>query len=388
MKLLHIAFIPVMFSHWFGWVISLGYVFCLVGALFLSRLYLDHLYLHKVAIGVVLFVSFFVTINYFNLVAGINNSVVYSYLYYYLSLFILVAIVLLARPWKVIEIQKIASVIFWISFYSIAVEFLLVNFAGISKEYMPGIRYSPSYYGDFLGWHRPFGLTGQSSVNGGILLFSYLLLAEHKIASIKAVLALIVGALLTISGQATLSVLLVLGFLLFDRVDSRLAKMVLGVSFVLFMIFILLVEVHPKVSLEYVIYVLWEKADFAGTISILNDWQIFFGSLGLANREGLPSNEVYLNEFVRLYGLVFTILYWVFVWFLVRRARNRFSWFAGCFVASLHYPTIIYIEAQLPLALLYLSTLQDSIFDDQKNIQMDRKVKLEIIDIELKSDAI
>jgi hypothetical protein len=357
MKLIHAAFIPLMFAHWAGWQISLVYVLLLMVVLLVVKLSQGQLYLHKVIVGILLFSVFFVVVNSFHIVDGANTDLVCSNLYQYLSLFVVVAILLFSRPWKIIEIHRIACMLFWVAFSSIAIEFIVVNFFGVSKEIMPAVRYSPAYFGDFFGWHRPFGLTGQSSANGGILLLSFLLLAEFKIADAKAVMALLAGTAFTISGQAILSTILILGFLQLSRVSSRRIKLVLVSSFLLIVFLILRLNLFQKLSLDYLIYVLWEKAYFFETLGVLNSWQLFFGTLGFVLPEGGRGTEVFMIESIRLFGLVFTILFWAFVWFLVKRARLKFFWFAASVVASVHYPTVFYIEAQLPLAFLYLSAL-------------------------------
>jgi len=360
MKLVHAAFVPVMFAHWVGWAISLGYISCLATVLLLTRLFWGRLVLNKTIVGILLFSALFLSINMFHMAVGQNAESAYSNLYQYLSLFIVVAIILFSQPWEMSEILKVARVIFWVAFYSIALEFLAVNFLGVSKESMPAVRYSPSYFGDFMGWHRPFGLTGQSSANGGILLLSFLLLAELRVADIKVVLALLVGAALTISGQAILATIFILGLLQLDRVGNLLAKAVLALILLLSLFLLLDLDLFQKISLDYLIYVLWEKAYLSETIGVLNGWQLLFGTLGSVAPEGGYGTEVFMIESVRLFGIVFTVAFWVFIWLLVRRARIRFIWFVGCILASIHYPTVFYIEAQLPLAILYLSTLNKS----------------------------
>lgn len=357
MKPIHAAFIPLMFAHWAGWQLSLGYGLCLTVVLLTTKLFQGQLFLNKAIVGILLFSIIFLGVNSIYILTDVNVDLVYSNLHQYLNLFFVIAIVLFSQPWEMPEIHKIARMIFWIAFYSLAIEFLAVNFLGVSKESIPAVRYSYSYFDDYMGWHRPFGLTGQASANGGILLLSFLLLLELQIANAKVVLALLVGAALTISGQAMLSTILVLGLLQLGRMGNWLSKAVLASVFLLVIYLILDLDLFQKLSLDYLIYVLWEKAYFWETLDVLNGWQLLFGTLGLVMSDEGYGTEVYMIESIRLFGVVFTVAFWAFVWFLVKRARLRFIWFIGCIVASIHYPTIFYIEAQLPLALLYLSTL-------------------------------
>lgn len=356
MKPLHAALIPVMFSHWVGWEISLGYILILVMAFLLVKLSHGQLQIYKVSIGIFLISSFFIIVNSINLIYP-STDLVFSNLYQYLSLFLVVEIVLLSPPWKISEISNGACAIFWIAFYSVAIESFMINIFDISKEIMPGFRDTYGYYEDFMGWHRPFGLTGQTSANGGILLISFLLLAELNLVDIKKNLALFLGGLLTISGQAILSIIFIFGVMQLNNIHSKLFKYIFIVILLVSILLLLNLDMFQKLSLDYLIYVLWDKAYISENISALNGWELLFGTLGQNIIVANYGTEVFLVESIRLFGLVFTILFWVFVWFLMRKARLRFIFFAACFIASLHYPTVFYIEAQLPLALLYLSTL-------------------------------
>lgn len=363
MSPIHVAFLPLMFAHWVGWQITFGYTLCLVGFILSLRLLQGKLFLNNMMVGILLLSIFFLLVNSIHMIGDSNTNLVYSNLNQYLTLFFLVMVLYFSKPWKMDELYKMARVIFWIAFYSIALEFLAVNFLGIPKESMPAVRYSPSYFGDFMGWHRPFGLTGQSSANGGILLLSYLLLVEFRIADAKSVLALILGAALTISGQAMLSIALVLGLLQLSKIENRLLKVALMPLFAAVLLWLLNLDLFPKLSLDYLAYVLLEKAYFSETIGVLNAWQLLFGTLGLVEPEGGYSTEVFMIESIRLFGVVFSAAFWMFVWMLVKKSKIKFVWFIGCVVSSLHYPTVLYIEAQLPLALLYLSaSLQGSKF--------------------------
>jgi len=372
MKLFPIAFIPIMFSHWFGWLVSLCYITLIVVLLLMDKLYRADIFFNKLFLGILLFSSFFIVFNLPIVGSDISKNLIYSNIHLYLSLFFIVAIVLLLKPLKEVEIQKIARVIFWISFYTIVIEFVLVNALNVSKDIMPAVRFSPSYFGDYKGWHRPFGLTGQPSVNGGVLLIAFLLLVELNINNVKNVLGLVLGAMLTMSGQAILSVVLILGLIQLSRTDGLLGKLVLTICFLMGLFFLMFSNVFDKISFEYLIYVLWEKAFFLEVINSLNTWQIFFGTLGLYSDGYSGGNELYLLESIRLYGFIFTLIFWIFVWFLVKNSRNGIIVFSACLLASLHYPAIIYIEAQLPLALIYLNTLRNSRKNKPNSIPVSR----------------
>ena len=364
MNLLHVATIPIMFFHWWGWETSLAYVSLFLMSALLTKTLNREFCLNKDVINIIIIIGLFVSINLFHIIGYEDSSIIFSSLNQYLTLFILVALLLITPRWRAQDIRTISQILFWISFYSIAIEFVLVNFAGVPKEIMPGVRFSPSYFADYGGLHRPFGLTGQPSVNGGILLLYFLLLVELRIVHKWVVVALLIGILMTLSGQAILSTMLV--FAMFWTVRGKNFIISLTVLFAILANIFLLMAFHPfenviileKLTIDYLVYVMWDQANIHHTIGNLSYWELLFGTLKPNPEVG---TDVFFVGFVRIFGLVFLFIFLAFIWRVVSKARYRLVWYIAIIVSSAHYPTIIFIEAQLSLALLYLLAFRDRV---------------------------
>jgi len=364
MNLLQVATIPIMFFHWWGWKTSLVYVSLFLLSALLKKILTRDLCLNKEVIKIIIIIGLFVSINSLHIIGNEDSIIIFSSLNQYLTPFFLVALLLITPRWGAQDIGTIAKILFWISFYSITIEFFLVNLVGVPKEIMPGVRFSPGYFADYGGLHRPFGLTGQPSVNGGILLLNFLLLAELRIIHKWAILALLTGTLMTLSGQAILSTMLV--FPLYWTLRGKNISISLAVLFAILAIIFLILVFHPfenviimeKLTIDYFVYVMWDQANVYHTIGNLSVWELLFGTLRPNPEVG---TEVFFIGFVRIFGLVFFFIFWAFIWRLVSKARYRLVWFIAIIVSSAHYPTIIFIEAQLILALLYLFAIRDRV---------------------------
>lgn len=346
----HFAFLPFLFSHWLGIEFMAAYAtllgFFLLVFLSLKMRIPDDLVLK---VGIFIVPIFFLTNIASN--AGVDNEYFFIYLYQFLSIYFLTAFIVLFGRCPDKKIVLLARLIFYIAFLSIFFEFCGVNFIGIPKEHFPATRYSFSYFEGFNGWHRPFGLTGQASVNGGILLFSYLLLLELNICKLKHFIMLLVGVFLTISGQAIISTIIILMLLHIKKYKTISVKASLTFLGFGLLLIVMNANIFQKLSMDYVIYVLIANSDIK-TIADLNSFQLMFGAMGMV----IGHSEVFFVESVLRYGLVFTTLFWGFVWLVVREAALPTIWFIACILTSLHYPTVYFIESQLIIGLLYCYT--------------------------------
>ncbi len=357
MTLAHKALIPIMFFHWLGWDISAVYMSGFAILLLINQIFNIKQRILSIGIWSLIVVLIFLAINLSSLIAFKSQFTILLYWYYYCSLFILTFFIAISGRWEFNELYIAARIIFWIAFYSIAVEFIIVNLFDISNTVMPAARLSPAYIGDINGLYRPFGLTGQPSVNGGVLMLAYLLLAQIEKTNIKNTFALLIGSLLTISGQAILSTFLTLNLIRIAKIKNlyiRVGFLLLLISIILLVLWL---DLFQKISLDYLVYVLWEQSYALETFQLLDISGILLGTLG----EGIPGNvrsEVWVINTIQIYGVLFFLILWAFVWALLRKTRQPYIYFLCCFLVSLHYPTIFFIEAQLPLILIYISCLK------------------------------
>jgi len=365
MKLFQFAVLPFLFTHWIGPALLTGYLGFLVILLSLRK----NLITKTVKINQISFIAFLIIIifslfNLSNIFNGIKLNLVFQGLYLYLNIFLMFILFYFLEPWNLKKLQIISKIIFYIAFFSIFVEFIAVNFFNISNEIIPSYKDIMSYKLPAAGgFYRPFGLTGQSSVNGGILLFSFLLLNELGLLKFRFYILFILGSVCTVSGQAYLCAIFTLMILLLSNIKLFAVRWSFAFLFFIFFFYLLDLNLFQKISFDYLIYVLIQKANIGITLSHLNIWQIAFGTLGVENiplHDGL--SEVYLISSIRLNGVIFTIFLWSFIYFIIRKTRHKYIIFSSIFLSSLHYPSIIYFEAQIPLMLLYThSNLKKSV---------------------------
>ena len=83
------------------------------------------------------------------------------------------------------NIKKIALMFFWISTLSVIFEFILINFLNLPQDIVPTFKDSYAYYNQYENFYRPFGLTGNPAINGGLILLSLILLNELKLVNLR-----------------------------------------------------------------------------------------------------------------------------------------------------------------------------------------------------------
>lgn len=348
MKYIKYLLLILFFSHWIGWFISLCIVLLLLLTFIFKLLFVNKTKIAKKnkPIFIIIFLFLFLCVaNNFNF----NNTDFYFFIYQYTSLLIVIIIFTSFLFENILDFNKFSKIIYWISFLTIFFEFIAVNLLKISKDYMPAVRYEYAYYEDFLGIHRPFGLTGQPSANGGILLFCFLLLYEFGLHNKFIITSLIIGTIMTLSGQVVLTNFFIMFILLFK--SNFKYKLSIISLFLLFFVFIFTTEFSQKISFDYLQYVLIDELNLNKNFSDLNIIDLIFGTLGSKISYG---SEVSIIESIRNYGIFFTLLYWSLIMYITRTKKLNLIIFIAIFLSSLHYPTIFYIEAQIPIALIYI----------------------------------
>ena len=342
-----------MISHWLGWMISLSLVLCLLFIYAIRAVISKHVLIHVRVIHILLFLFLFLSVCIiFNWKADNNNF--YFYIYQYSSLFVIIILFLLSSIKQKKDILSLGRVIYWLAFSTIFIEFIAVNYLGISKDIMPAVRFEHGYYENYLGFHRPFGLTGQPSANGGILLLCFLLLYEIDTVEKKYLITFLIGTVLTMSGQSILTNFIIYAYLVLKNGKLNFAKYFLFFGVIGFF-FLASSAFADKLSTDYLYYVLVDQLHYEENLGKFTALQFMFGTLGYEVAYG---TEVYLIESIRCFGIIFTVTFWFLVWRLCQNTKLGNVFFIAIFLSSLHYPTIFYIEAQIPVALFYLYKVQ------------------------------
>lgn len=356
MKFIQFAPALLIFSHIVGWEIAASYLLICIVYTFLFRLKLNSINsdrLQNYAINVAaLFLCIKLMQSYLE-----DAALNFFQIQQYLSIYILYLAFNLMRPWNFEYIKKISKFLFAICLYTIIIEFILINIIGLSKEIIPTVRYSPYYFEDFMGIHRPFGLTGQTSVNAGLLLLAFLLLTETTKFKVHALVKTIFGTILSISGQGVISLFIVLILMAIKKIKNMNKKIVYSIVLSSLFFYILSLNINQKISLDYLIYIFLNKIYLIETIDALDYSEIAFGMSNYEVNNNITNfSEVYIVDSIMRVGVIFTIFFWVFIWKIVRKSKNKYIWFFAVFISSLHYPTILYIEAQIILLFLFFYT--------------------------------
>ena len=161
---------------------------------------------------------------------------------------------------------------------------------------------------------------------------------------------------MTISGQAYLTAIGITGLIAAkDLKISLVLKIIFLIFFVFIFFYFLSLNIFQKISLEYLVDIVNRFSNLENSLYTMTVSDLFFGSLG--TREGFIS-EIGPITYIYLWGIPLFIIFWISIFMLVFRSNMPFIWFIAIFVSSLHYVTIIYIEAQLILAILFIYSLK------------------------------
>lgn len=371
MTFVHLLFLPLLFSHWVGPLLLTGYISFITLLIVLFKLIIHKVKIDRLSVIVLSVILLFFLINFSHILNGQKMALVYQNVYVYLNIFILFIIMSVAKPWTSRELKLLAKIIFYVAFFSIFLEFIASNFFNISQEIIPTYKSSKSYSAPFMGFFRPFGLTGQPTINGGVLLISFLLIYDMKINKYHHYILLVVGSILTISGQVYFCLLFVLILILFSRFKFRAIRWMFYLICFLGILLVASYELFPKFSLKYLVYTLITQARVEETLGHLNTWQLLFGTLGTESKATLRGSEVFFVESIRVHGAVFTASFWIFIWVIIRKSYNKWLLFGAIFTSSLHYPSVFFVEFQLPLILVYLN----SQFSNKESTKINTKFK-------------
>ncbi len=358
-----LIFIPLLFSHWIGQFLTFIYLIIIFLTYFLKRLKVSNFNFHYLFLFLILLLSIFFVVQADKILFS-PTPLNIRYTIQYLSLFTLVGIFWFNLDFKNLKIDQIAKLIFWISFLSIFLEFILVNFFGLSKAVFPTAKMeSITYFSDVYGFHRPWGLTGSPSANGGILLLSYLFLYELKIKSFKYNFLTFIAIIMTISGQAILTSAVIGGYLFIKNLPvTRVSRITIYIIFASFFYLILQADLLQKISLNYIYTTLIRFSNLDATLFSLNSLEWLSGTLGDIVLRDYNTSEVYPFTFIFLRGAPLFIFFWGAIYFFVSKTKMPLLWFMAIFVSSLHYPTILFIEAQLIIVLLFLNSFKENLF--------------------------
>ena len=80
--------------------------------------------------------------------------------------------------------------------------------------------------------------------------------------------------------------------------------------------------------------------------------------MGTKPISGMNGNtEIFFVGSIRLWGLIFTAITWYFIWKILQKTTHPKIYYTSIILISLHYPTIVFIEAQLIILLIYFNSI-------------------------------
>ncbi len=355
--------LPLLFVHWAGDAASAAYVLCLFLGALIFRLSIDKVSKEAVILSTILLFHLF-------LVFVLNHPTVndlldfsassYLKLYYQaVSLFLVVILISLLPPMTIVHAKRLLYFFYVVFLMSIVVEWFLVNIFGISNTLMPAYRDSYSYYLAFQGFYRPFGLVGNAPINGCMLVFAtWVMIVYVRPSRANYFLLLtLIALLLNNSGQALLAFFITTAMYFSLRARSVIRFLVLLASLCM-IVAIIYFNVFSKLSLDYVLYLM----EFL-TVSIIHEMdvtRIFFGGFAYY-KDIFLTTEVYFIYAVERFGLIVTILTWIYIWFRLPTAKKTL-FFSALFLGDIHYAMILHIPLLVLFALVvkYCGNMQPS----------------------------
>lgn len=349
------------FSHWVGIKVGIALFaiflcFALASAVRRGAVRKESVYL---AIGVVLYCLLTLVAQGFSIgeIAEWSPNKTPRLLFQAISLFVIIAFVGLLRPLPEMKLNEFILRSYQLFALTILVEWVLVNLFAVPNSMMPGYRDSIFYASQFEATYRPFGLTGNASVNGSLLVIAlWILVSLGKIKSVhRYILATGLILILNNSGQALLVYLASVIFY-YIKVTHGLARYAVAAALIGIAATAVFSGIFTKISYDYIMSVL----RFVGIENIIlmdATSQIVggYGAYSWIYEDVRLTTEFYPIYAISRFGYLLFGLTWLYI--ILRLPRNNRTLIAlALFLGSIHYPTILFVETQVVLAAYLLWT--------------------------------
>lgn len=206
---------------------------------------------------------------------------------------------------------------------------------------------------------RPFGITGQPSVNSVLLVFFYaLLLSRGSFAESKLFfLFTAIGVLLQGSGSGFIALLILLN-VMFMSFNRFIRIFVYSSGLLLVPLLVQQYKLFNKITVEYISIIIdvfmWQIDDW---IILLEKSEPIISVLLGGVSSGIDFGPLYFMSNV---GLIYSIVFLIFIIMSAVKAKERYerSAFLILLIGNLHYPVMFYTIMVFVLPLL----LQKNIF--------------------------
>ena len=257
-----------------------------------------------------------------------------------------------------INIEMLLVAILMICTGTVIGEFVLVNIFDVSNAVMPTSKSSLAYLNPYMGVYRPFGLTGQFSVNGCLAVIALLLLAECRPPKKIEIVLTITTVLMTVSAQAMLALIIALlapSILHRFLVDLHWWIAVIAGAGALTLVWsfdltFLSSGLFQKFELSNIEKQLFDKANITESFKNADAYNVLFGHF----KNNATGSEVGIVNFIYNFGILPSALFLFAVILAIWPSRSRLIWLGVLFVSNIHYSAFYFIEVQLLIALMII----------------------------------
>lgn len=256
------------------------------------------------------------------------------------------------------NIKNIALAFFWISVLTVIFEFILINFLNFPQDYIPTYRDSIPYYSKYIYFYRPFGLTGNPAINGGLILGSLILLNELKLVNLRIIFFYLLSTVINLSGQAFIVNILYLFYLFIKnkRIKINFLKKILLVFALLIACYLLFYPIYQqKLNFNYISSILFQNMNITD-ITLLRPNNLFFGTWGLNPNQISNGSEIFYIYQIREFGIIFSLVYYLLLIHCLRKTKDKYFNYFIFFLTNIHYPILLSFECWLIIYFIYLIT--------------------------------
>jgi hypothetical protein len=247
--------------------------------------------------------------------------------------------------------EKLLIIIF---VYTI-IEFMLINFTGISLFDSDRLRSAANY-----GYIRSEGVAHNSSISSALVISIFLKIYLDKRPIKKYMLITFASILLLGSGAG---ILIFIFALLFFVISKALLVALILIFFILTSVFFtqfpaleILNSIHPKISYEYILFLYEFKLEQISSILNGDNRDVIFGH-ALLNDEVLTSGDFGYATMIFAIGVIpsLMILFGTLIMFLRASRIGNFAPFLILMIETIHYPIFVdpissYLLAQYAIA--------------------------------------
>ena len=309
-----------------------------------STLRINNVYLGIVVFGLIIFYAFLLVVE--------NSSSGISYLRT-LILWML-PIIYYALGVNDLNTKTYERLLLVMLIYSI-IEFFMINFTGLSLFESDRMRSARNF-----GYIRSEGVAHNSSISSALVVSIFLKVYFEKGFSIRSFLIALLAILTLGSGAGMLLFIFAILFFLINRIIliifSTLSLLALIIFFSQFPAMEILGNLYPKISYEYISFLVNFKLEQISFMLKTDFKDIFFG-FSLLNNEVITSGDFGYGTMIFGIGIApsLILMFGILVMFVRASKLGNFAPFVILLIETFHYPVFVdpisaYIMAQYAIA--------------------------------------